>query len=66
MVEQKFSVGDKVLVGDPSNENVRPGVYTIVRAFPLTSGSRQYRVKSAMDGFDRVLDETLLRPADRA
>ncbi len=58
----KFAVGDHVmLVPDRSNSNVRPGMYTIVRALPVTNQGCQYRAKSALDSHERVLDEAQLR-----
>lgn len=62
MSEPKFAVGDRVQVlPDRANTNVRPGVYTIVRALPPTNQGRQYRAKNAMDSHERVLDEAQLR-----
>ena len=62
MAEHKFSIGDRVaLVPDRNNSNVRAGVYTIVRALPVTSYGCQYRAKNALDSHERVLDEAQLR-----
>ena len=66
MAKHKFAVGDQVIVADPSNSNVRPGRYTVVRVLPLAGQSRQYRVKSALDTFERTLDEELLHPLSEA
>lgn len=63
MLKHRFSAGDRVIVADPLNGNVRSGVYTIVRALPISGAQCQYRVKSALDSFERILDEELLRPA---
>jgi hypothetical protein len=58
MTEAKFSIGDQVRVlPDRLNSNVRPGIYTIVRALPPTGQGRQYRAKNAMDQHERVLEE---------
>lgn len=63
MIVHKFAVGDRVQF-QPSRHDVhiRPGVYTIVKALPVTNASCQYRVKSALDSHERVLDEAQLRP----
>lgn len=62
MDKPKFSVGDRVKVlPDRLNSNLRPGIYTIVRAMPPTSQGRQYRAKNAMDNHERVLDEAQMQ-----
>ena len=64
MSEHKYAVGDRVtLLPDRLNANARPGVYTIVRAMPVTNQGCQYRAKSALDSHERVLDEAQLRTA---
>ena len=64
MAKHKFAVGDRVaLLHNSSNINVRPGVYTIVRAMPVTSQGCQYRAKNTMDNHERVFDEVQLRQA---
>ncbi len=57
----KFAAGDRVSVmADRTNMNARAGIYTIVRAMPLTGQVCQYRVKNALDSHERVLDEAQL------
>lgn len=64
MSQHKYAVGDRVtLLPDRLNANARPGVYTIVRAMPVTNQGCQYRAKSALDSHERVLDEAQLRTA---
>jgi len=64
MLKHKFAPGDRVVVLiDRDNANVRPGAYTIVRALPVVGQSCQYRVKNALDTFERVVDEAQLRAA---
>ena len=64
MSEHKFQIGDRVVfLPGRFDSNVRPGVYTIVRTLPVTTGGCQYRVKSALDNHERVLDEVQLRAA---
>jgi hypothetical protein len=62
MNEHKFAVGDRVSVlPDRSNANVRPGIYVVTRRLPVTGQRCQYRVKSALDTHERVLDEDQMR-----
>jgi len=62
MAAHKFAVGDRVSVlPDSTNGNVRPGVYTIVRALPAGDQGCQYRAKNAMETHERVFHETQLR-----
>jgi hypothetical protein len=64
MTQHKFSAGDRVtLMPDRINNNVRPGLYIIVRTLPVTNQGCQYRAKSALDNHERVLDEAQLRAA---
>jgi hypothetical protein len=62
MLRHKFAPGDLVQVEDRANDNVRPGAYTITRALPIQGAVCQYRAKSVLDNFERVLDEPLLHP----
>ena len=64
MAEHKFAVGDRVsMMADRLNANVRPGIYTIVKALPVAGQGCQYRPKNALDSHERVLDEAQLRSA---
>jgi hypothetical protein len=64
MVKHKFTTGDRVaVVLDKTNTNVRPGLYTVVRALPFVGHGPQYRVKHALDSHERVIDEAQLRAA---
>jgi hypothetical protein len=64
MLKHKFATGDRVItVAGTANQNVRPGVYTIIRTLPVAGRGCQYRVKNALDPHERVLDEDLLQRA---
>lgn len=66
MSTHKFAVGDRVsILPDRNNSNIRPGVYIITKALPVTSDGCQYRAKNAMDSHERVLDEALLHQVNR-
>jgi hypothetical protein len=62
VLKHKFCVGDRVSVpADRTNANMRPGVYTITRALPVTAQGVQYRAKNILDSHERALDEAQLR-----
>lgn len=53
----KFKVGQKVTIATQHREPKIGGTFTIVRTLPDQHGSNQYRVKSAIDGHERVVME---------
>ena len=62
MVKHKYATGDRVeIMLDKKNPNMRPGLYTVVRALPLVGHGPQYRVKHPLDSHERVVDEGQLR-----
>jgi len=62
MVKHKYATGDRVeILLDKKNPNMRPGLYTVVRALPFVGHGPQYRVKHALDRHERVVDEAQLR-----
>ncbi len=63
MAKHKFAAGDRVELLQSGPNGIRPGIYTIVWAMPITSQGYQYRVKNALDNHERVLDEAQLRIA---
>ena len=64
MVKHKYATGARVeVVSDRDNPNVRPGLYTVVRALPFVGHGPQYRVKHALDSHERVVDEAQIRAA---
>ncbi len=66
MPKPKFSAGERVEVASGRlNENIRPGVYTVLRVLPVTNEGLQYRVKSALDTFDRIINEERLHALGR-
>lgn len=58
MIElHKFKLGQSVEFL-PSDLRLKPlGVFNIVRVLPSERGIRQYRIKSVMDGHERVVME---------
>ncbi len=65
MLKHKYAAGDRVVaIINTPHDNIRPGVYTIVRTLPAEGRVCQYRAKNALDGHERVLNEDLLRRAN--
>jgi len=65
MLKHKYAAGDRVIaIAGWSNENIRPGIYTIVKVLPVAGRGCQYRARNALDTHERVLDEAMLRPAN--
>jgi hypothetical protein len=61
MSEHKFRVGQAVeFFPDPGIDRSSRGRYTIVRLLPLEGNTPQYRIKSALDGQERLVRETQL------
>ncbi|MBW8270671.1 hypothetical protein [Caldovatus aquaticus] len=62
MPRHSFAVGQSVeFVPSKGDGNVPRGTYTVVRLLPNDGPDREYRVKSAADGHERVLRESQLR-----
>ena len=61
MSEHKFRVGQAVeFFPDPGIDRSSRGRYTIVRLLPLEGNTPQYRIKSALDGQERMVRESQL------
>jgi hypothetical protein len=59
--EHKFRVGQAVeFFPDPGVDRSSRGRYTIVRLLPLEGNTPQYRIKSAVDGQERLVRESQL------
>ncbi|MGG5810105.1 hypothetical protein [Falsiroseomonas sp. CW058] len=66
MKRHGFSVGQRVeLVPGRMDGNMPRGVYTIVRQLPNDAADREYHVRSAQDGHQRVVRESQLRADGR-
>ena len=64
MSDHKFAVGESVEFSpDWLVDNTTKGQYTIVRLYPKTGNTPQYRIKSKRDGHERMVQEDRL---DRA
>jgi hypothetical protein len=58
MPEHKFSVGQAVdYFASRRFDRLAGGRYTIVRLLPLDKNTPQYRIKSALDGRERMVHE---------
>ena len=57
-----YSVGQSVeLVPGMMDGNIPRGTYTVLRQLPNDSADREYRVRFARDGHERVVRESQLR-----
>ena len=62
MLRHSFSVGQSVeLVPGRLDGNVPRGTYIVLRLLPNDAPDREYRVKNARDGHERVMRESQLR-----
>jgi hypothetical protein len=59
MSEHKFSVGQAVeYFASRRFDRLAGGNYTVVRLLPLDGNAPQYRIKSALDGRERMVRES--------
>jgi hypothetical protein len=58
MSEHKFRVGQAVeYFASKRFDRLAGGRYTVVRLFPIDGNTPQYRIKSALDGRERMVSE---------
>lgn len=61
MKAHKFAVGQTVrFLPDARSSASLRGLYKVVRLLPAEANDHQYRVKSALDGHERVVRESQL------
>ena len=61
MAAHRYAVGDRVELRPRSIvDKLARGVYTIERLLPNEAVDREYRVKNAADGHERVVQESSL------
>jgi hypothetical protein len=60
MVTHRFSVGQRVSYSPGFPDRAKAGRFEIVRLLPQTGSVFQYRVKSQIDGHERVVREDQL------
>jgi hypothetical protein len=62
-----FAIGQSVeLSPGRFDGNVPRGTYTILRLLPNDASDREYRVRNARDGHERVVRESQLRPGPKS
>lgn len=62
-----FTIGQSVeLSPGRLDGNVPRGTYTILRLLPNDAADREYRVRNARDGHERVVRESQLRPGPKS
>ena len=60
MQNPRFKVGDTVRVEQRVNPHIPSGNYKVVRLLPTVEGDHQYRLRSSLDGQERVVRESEL------
>ena len=60
MPAHKFKAGQRVTVAPNRGAGMRGGTFTVIRALPEERGIHQYRIKSTLDGHERVVMESEL------
>ena len=62
MAFHRFAVGQSIeFVPDRFYATATRGAYTVVRLHPNDASDREYRVKNARDGHERVVRESQIR-----
>lgn len=62
MPRHSFAVGQSIEFVPGRFDGAAPGgIYTVVRQLPNDAGDREYRVKHARDGHERVIRESQMR-----
>ncbi|HZF75635.1 MAG TPA: hypothetical protein VE033_07375 [Acetobacteraceae bacterium] len=62
MARHVFTIGQQVqFQPGPYDNNVPRGAYTVTRLMPNDGTDREYRVRSTVDGHERVMRESQLR-----
>jgi hypothetical protein len=63
MADHKFLIGDAVeYFASRRFDRLAGGLYTVVRLFPVEGNTPQYRIKSAVDGRERMVRESEIGP----
>lgn len=60
MTPHKFKPGQTVVIATRRYESTPGGTFSIVRAMPTERGVKQYRVRSNVDGHERIVSEAEL------
>jgi hypothetical protein len=61
MQAHRYAVGDMVhFTPGAFDQNARRGSYRVLRHLPAEGADNQYRIKSSLDGHERVVKESQL------
>ena len=61
MQRHKYAVGEMVrFTPGAFDQNAQPGNYRVLRHLPAEGIDNQYRIKSSLDGHERVVKESQL------
>ena len=64
LMHHRYPAGDKVRFNGPRHyTNAPSGVYDVVGLLPERDGELQYRIKSDLEGFHRVVRESQVEKA---
>jgi len=63
MTTFRFAVGQDVSVAYSKHYRRAEGAFRVIAAMPNDRGGAQYRVKSDLEKFERIVDETHLAAA---
>lgn len=67
MPRHRFEVGQTVVAPVAGPHSLVPGgPYIVLRLLPIQDGEPGYRVRSEVDGHERVLQESQIKAAPRA
>ena len=61
MTDHKFDVGQSVRISSGAKVADARGTFLVVRVLPTERGIHQYRIKSEVDGHERVVTEEEVR-----
>ncbi len=62
MAQHRYAVGQRVEIGSGRGDAAPPpGLYTVIKRMPNDGTDREYRVKNAHDGHERVVRESQIR-----
>jgi len=65
MQVHKYHVGDRVNFDARMQVGAAAGEYEVLRLLPIEAGQLQYRIKSALERSERVVQEHQLSPRDQ-
>ena len=62
-MSQSFRLGQSVYLRHSAQRSAPRGEYRIIRSLPQSGDEREYRIKSALEPYERVAKESELKSA---